>query len=87
MLKVKAAEFQRNIGKYQDIALIQPVAVTRNGRDGTVLISTEEYKRLKRGEHGRRVMRLEDFTEEDIKAIENARIAPEAAAFNDEMED
>ena len=85
MLKVKAAEFQRNIGKYQDIALTQPVAVTRNGRDGTVLISTEEYKRLKRGE--RRVMQLEDFTDEDIDAIEKARIAPEAAAFNDEMED
>jgi hypothetical protein len=25
--------FQRNIGRYQDIALVQPVAVTRNGRD------------------------------------------------------
>jgi hypothetical protein len=30
MIKVSAAEFQRNIGRYQDLALTQPVAVTRN---------------------------------------------------------
>jgi hypothetical protein len=50
-----------------------------------VLISTEEYRRLKQGE--RRVMRLEDFTEEDIAAIENAQIAAEAGHYNDEMKD
>ena len=48
-----AAGFGRNIGRYQDIALRQPVAVTRNGRERTVLISTEEYVRL-RGFHCRR---------------------------------
>jgi len=37
-LKVSAAEFQRNIGRYQDLALRHPVAVTRNGRESTVLI-------------------------------------------------
>jgi hypothetical protein len=38
MIKVSAAltaEFQRNIGKYQDAALTQPVVVTCNGRDRT----------------------------------------------------
>jgi prevent-host-death family protein len=48
MIKVSAAEFQRNIGRYQDIALLQPVAITRNGRERTVMISVEEYLRLKR---------------------------------------
>ena len=46
MIKVPAAEFQRNIGRYQDLALTQPVAVTRNGRERTVMISIEEYQRL-----------------------------------------
>lgn len=32
-LKVSAAEFQRNIGRYQDLALRRPVAVTRNRRE------------------------------------------------------
>lgn len=83
MLKVPAGEFQRHIGRYQDIALTQPVAVTRNGRERTVMISAEEYHRLKRRD--RRVMGLEDFSEADIAALEATR-APEASkAFDDEM--
>ena len=46
---VPAAEFQRNIGTYQDRALTEPVFVTRNGREKTVLLSVEEYRRLKGG--------------------------------------
>jgi prevent-host-death family protein len=82
-LKVSAAEFQRNIGRYQDIALRQPVAVTRNGRDSCVLISTEEYKRLKRRE--REVLGIEDFTEADADAVRQAKPSAEAAAFNHEL--
>lgn len=46
MKTVSAAELQRNIGRYQDIALREPVAVTRNGRESCVLLSTDEFKRL-----------------------------------------
>ena len=46
MLKVPASEFQRNIGKYQDLALTQPVAVTRNGRVRTVLVSADRFTAL-----------------------------------------
>ena len=46
MLKVPASEFQRNIGKYQDLALTQPVAVTRNGRVRTVLMSADRFAAL-----------------------------------------
>jgi len=83
MIKVSAAEFQRNIGRYQDMALTQPVVVARNGRERTVMISIEEYHRLKRRD--RRVMGLEDFTDEDIAALEETR-APEASkAFDSEL--
>jgi PHD/YefM family antitoxin component YafN of YafNO toxin-antitoxin module len=83
MIKVSAAEFQRNIGRYQDIALTQPVVVARNGRERTVMISVEEYHRLKRRD--RRVMGLEDFTDEDLAALEKTR-APEAAKeFDSEL--
>lgn len=84
MIKVSAAEFQRNIGRYQDLALTQPVAVTRNGRERTVMISTEEYKRLKRRD--REVLSLDDFTEEDIAAIEAARAPEWTKEFDDEAE-
>jgi prevent-host-death family protein len=84
MVKVSSAEFQKNIGRYQDMALREPVLITRNGRDRTVLLSTEEYERLKR--RYRRVMGLEDFTEEDIRTIENAEIPAEAYLHDHEME-
>lgn len=83
VLKVSAAEFQRNIGRYQDLALSQPVAVTRNGRDGTVLISTHEYQRLKRRD--RDVLGLDDFTAADIAALEASRPPEEAKAFDQEL--
>jgi PHD/YefM family antitoxin component YafN of YafNO toxin-antitoxin module len=82
MIKVSSAEFQRNIGRYQDLALTQPVAVTRNGRERTVMISTEEYQRLKRRD--RRVLRLEDFTEEDIALIEQSEPPEEARQYDHE---
>lgn len=84
MVKISSAEFQKNFGRYQDVALKEPVTVTRNGRDRTVLLSIEEYERLKRRD--RRVMSLDDFTDEDIAAIEQAQVPPEAAQFNHEVE-
>ncbi len=33
MITVFSAEFQRNFGLYQDKALTEPVAITRNGRE------------------------------------------------------
>jgi prevent-host-death family protein len=83
VLKVSAAEFQRNIGRYQDLALRQPVAVTRNGRESCVLLSTEEYRRLKRRD--REVLGIEDFTEADAEAVRRARSSAESAAFNHEL--
>ena len=83
MIKVSAAEFQRNIGRYQDIALVQPVAVTRNGRERTVMISVEEYHRLKRRD--RQVLGLEDFTDADVAALEDTRAPNSSKAFDREL--
>lgn len=83
MIKVSASEFQRDPGQYQERALTEPVAVTRNGRERTVLISMDEYLRLKRRD--RQVLGLEDFTPDDIAALEATR-APEASkAFDNEL--
>ena len=84
MIKVSSAEFQRNIGRYQDMAMTQPVMVTRNGRDRTVTMSVEEYQRLKRRD--RQVLRLEDFTEEMIAAIEKAEPPEESKQFDHELD-
>ncbi|MEA1676463.1 MULTISPECIES: type II toxin-antitoxin system Phd/YefM family antitoxin [Nitrospirillum] len=82
MLKVSATDFQRDIGRYQDIAQREPVAVIRDGREPTILISTEEYARLKRRD--RQVLALSDFTDADIEALERSRPDPRAATFDAE---
>lgn len=84
-LKVSAADFQRNIGRYQDIALRQPVAVTRNGRDSCVLISTEEYKRLKRRD--RQVFATGELPDDIFEAIRNTKMDPRHDHLNEFIKD
>ncbi len=84
MVRVTSAEFQKNIGRYQDLALTQPVTVTRNGRDRTVVLSADEYARLKRRD--RQVLSLAEFSDADIEAIARAEAPAEAAKFDSEAE-
>ena len=83
MIRVSAAEFQRNIGRYQDLALTRAVAVTRNGRERTVMISVDEYRRLKRRD--RHVLGLGDFTDADNAALKTTRAPKSSKAFDDEV--
>ena len=48
MVRVTASEFQRSFGALSDKALTEAVAITKQGRDHLVLVSAEEYARLKR---------------------------------------
>jgi len=82
VLKVSTTELQRNILRYQDIAKSEPVAVIRDWRESCVLISTEEYRRLKRRD--REVLAIEDFTDADADAVRRAEPPPEAAGFDHE---
>lgn len=83
MIKIAAAEFKRHAGHYQTVALSEPVAITRNGRDHMVMLSAEEYRRLTR--RARQVLTLDDFTEADIAAPEAARAPGEAKTFDHEL--
>ena len=82
MIRVSSTEFGKEIGRYQDAALSQAVIVTRNGRDRTVMISADEYRRLKRRD--REVLGIDDFSDADIDAIRRAEPSPDAEAFNHE---
>jgi len=83
MIRVSSAEFGEELGRYQEAALSQPVVVTRNGQDRTVMISAAEYSRLKRRD--REVLRIEDFTDADIEAVRRAEPSQQAEAFNHEL--
>jgi prevent-host-death family protein len=84
MVKVTSAEFQKNIGRYQDIALTQPVAITRHGRERTVMISADEYHRLKRRD--REVLGLDDYSQDDLDAIRAAEPPAWTSQYDHELE-
>src|SRR5690242_5187733 len=42
-----AGELVRQFSHYSDVALGKPVVITRNGRPRNVLLSVDEYERLK----------------------------------------
>jgi prevent-host-death family protein len=83
MLVVTAAEFQRHIGRYQDEALTQPVAITRNGRERVVMISVEEYRRLM--QRRREVLRAGELSDADLAAIGQTEMHPKYAYLDKEL--
>jgi PHD/YefM family antitoxin component YafN of YafNO toxin-antitoxin module len=84
-MKVSSAEFIKNYGTLADKALLEPVTITRNGRDRLVLISSEEYERMRRRD--RRVIRVEDMSDEEIEEIMQQRVPEEYDYLNDELKD
>ncbi len=84
-MKVSTAEFIKNYGTLADKALSEPVVITKNGRDRLVMLSAEEYARLKRRD--RRVVRLEDFTDEEMALIAKADVPVEDAHLDAELKD
>jgi PHD/YefM family antitoxin component YafN of YafNO toxin-antitoxin module len=84
-ITVTAAEFHRNVGVYQDMALTKTVAITKNGRERTVLLSAEEFHRLKRRD--RRVLAAGDLTDIQVEAIRKARVPDQYAHLDGELGD
>ena len=85
MSVVTSAEFQRNLGLYQDKALAEPVIITKNGRERLVLVSVEEYHRLKRRD--RRALAVEDLSAEQIVGLEKARMPKGHEHLDAELKD
>jgi len=84
-MKVSTAEFIKNYASLADAALSEPVVITKNGRDRLVVLSAEEYSRLKRRD--RRVVRLEDFSDEEMVLIAQAEVPAEDAHLDAELKD
>ena len=85
MVRVTSTEFSKEVGRYQDLALTQPVIVTRNGRDRTVMISADEYQRLKRRD--RFVFASGELPPDLVHAIEQAEMDPRHHRLDDLIKD
>ena len=71
-MKVSTADFIKQYGMLADKALIEPVTITKNGRDRLVILSAAEYVRLK--SRDRQVVRVEDFTDAELAQIAKVEV-------------
>ena len=83
MQKVTSQEFQRNFGRCRDEALKSPLSITHNGRDRLVIMSADEYERLKR--QGRQALAVEELSDAELDAIRRAKPPAEAARYDHEL--
>lgn len=82
-MKVTASEFQKSFGALSDRALQTPVTITKQGRDHLVVMSADEYARLKRRD--RKVGLAEELSDEWLEAVRRAKVPAEHAALDDEL--
>ena len=85
MIRISSTEFGKEVDRYQDAALRQPVVVTSNGCDRTVLISAEEYRRLK--QRDRHVFATAEAPDAVIEAVRNAAMDPRHGHLDDLLND
>lgn len=83
MVKITSAKLQRQFGRFRDMARREPVSVTHHGRDDLVVLSAEEYKRLKSYDD-RQSLHAWELPEEAIQALETVEVPTEAAQFHHE---
>jgi hypothetical protein len=84
-MRVSTAEFIKSYGTIADRALIEPVTITKNGRDRLVVISAEEYDRLRRRD--RRVIVAGELTDEEVALFAAAEVPAEYAYLDEEIKD
>ncbi len=78
-----ATDVQRRFAYWKRRAQQSPVVVRNHGQDEIVMVSADEYGRLKRRD--REVLGLEDFTSEDIAALKKVRMPKKYDYLNKEI--
>jgi prevent-host-death family protein len=78
-MRVSSTEFQQNVGRYQDAAIREPVRITKNGRNHTVLVSADFFETVMKGRVARKVEDLDDAT---LEAIAQAEVPTSYAALD-----
>jgi hypothetical protein len=84
MREVSIQDFDRDPAAVREDARYEPIAVTEGGARKLVIMSAEVFASLRRG--SRRAVHVSEMTEDDIKAIENAKM-PEGLEHLDALLD
>lgn len=83
-MEVSLKEFQQDIGRYQDAAQHAPVAISKNGRPHTVLVSATFFELVSKGRVARTV---ENLDEQTLAAIAGAAVDAEFGHLDELLED
>lgn len=84
-MRVTTADFIKRYGRLADRALSEPLTITKNGHDRLVVLSADEYERLKRRD--RRVIRAGELSDAEIALIAKAEVPAEHAHLDEELKD
>lgn len=80
---ISSAEFEKAFSRYRDTAQHEPVTITDRGHDSLVLLSAEEYWRLKRLD--RDALFAWELDAATRGAMGEAEVPAEATAFDHEF--
>lgn len=83
MVTITAAELQKQFGRYREKAIKEPVSITHHGRESLVMLSADEYKRLKALDD-RQALYPWELPADLAEALDSVEIPAEAAQFNHE---
>lgn len=84
MHTVTSREFQRNLGRYQDEALKEPVVITHHGRHRLVLISVDEYQQLIK--RARTALHVSELSKHDVDMIRETAMSEKHNHLDAELE-
>ena len=83
MVKITAAELQKQFGRYREVAIREPVSITHHGRESLVMLSADEYRRLKALD-SRNAVRPWELPDDRALAIETATPPESTREFDHE---
>jgi prevent-host-death family protein len=80
MQRFTSLDLQRNTARVQEAAMREPVTLSYHGRDRLVILSIDEFERLKRRDKA--VIAMEEMPEEFVRALEEPHFDAEQAALD-----
>ena len=83
--RVSASEFQKSFDAMSDKASREPIAITKQGLDRLVVMSAEEYARLKRRD--RKVHASGELPDDLLAAVERSIVDPRHDHLDAELKD
>ena len=82
-ITISSGDFLKSYGRITEAAMREPVSITSHGRERLVLLSAQEYRRLKQKD--RASLYPWEMSEADIEALEASEAPASSKSFDHEL--